>query len=184
MNSQFPLNFQTDRLQIQELSTSDMENFYSLESIPEVVRYQDWSPRSRAQAATLVQDIVDNQSKFPRTLVELAVIKKDENAFIGRVGAKIDHGISKADIWFSFMPSAQGKGFATEAMEALITTLTTNFDVTELEIECDPRNTGSWRLAERLGFEKVKDIERAWESKGEWVGSRVYMKNLRTADDG
>jgi RimJ/RimL family protein N-acetyltransferase len=48
----------------------------------------------------------------------------------------------------------------------------------ELEIECDPRNTGSWKLAERLGFSKHSLTERAWESKGEWVDSLVYRKTM------
>jgi RimJ/RimL family protein N-acetyltransferase len=48
----------------------------------------------------------------------------------------------------------------------------------ELEIECDPRNTGSWKLAERLGFEKHSLTKNVQEIKGEWVDSLVYRKTV------
>jgi RimJ/RimL family protein N-acetyltransferase len=46
----------------------------------------------------------------------------------------------------------------------------------ELEIECDPRNTKSWKMAERLGFVRHSLKERDYECKGEWVDSLVYRK--------
>jgi RimJ/RimL family protein N-acetyltransferase len=48
----------------------------------------------------------------------------------------------------------------------------------ELEIECDPRNTGSWKLAERLGFEEHSLTKNVQEIKGEWVDSLVYRKTV------
>ncbi len=93
-----------------------------------------------------------------------------KGAFIGRVGAWIADG--KASLWFSFMPSAQGKGYAMEAMWPFIRLL----GPVGLEMECDPRNVGSWRLAQRLGFLRESLTENAMEIKGEWVGSLVYRK--------
>jgi len=99
---------------------------------------------------------------------------------MGRVGAALSHheGSVHFNMWFSFLPSVQGKGYATEAMEAFIEELIRSRDGgdVEFEIECDPRNVGSWKLAERLGFEKHGLVERAYESKGEWVDSLVYRK--------
>lgn len=90
------------------------------------------------------------------------------------------------DLWFSFLPSVQGAGLATEAMRAFLSALAERekrargsgkLDL-ELEIECDPRNTASWRLAQRLGFEQHSLTERAWECKGEWVGSMVWRRTV------
>ncbi len=49
-------------------------------------------------------------------------------------------------------------------------------DAERFTVECDPRNEPSWRLAERLGFERQSLTERAFECKGEWVGSLVYRR--------
>ncbi|KAJ4986974.1 acetyltransferase [Stagonosporopsis vannaccii] len=87
------------------------------------------------------------------------------------------------DLWYSFLPRVQGAGLATEALHAFIAALMEREKRVrgskaklELEIECDPRNTPSWRLARRLGFEQHSLTERAWECKGEWVDSLVYRR--------
>ncbi|KAF2267171.1 acyl-CoA N-acyltransferase [Lojkania enalia] len=172
---------QTDRLTLREFVLEDVPAFHALESIPEVVRYQTWPPKTLEDARKDVVQIIQNSFVDPRAHIELAVMLEDR--FIGRVGAFINPEDSQGkpicpphtDLWFSFMPEMQGKGFAVEATKAFIPTLGSPMT---LEIECDPRNTGSWKLAERLGFERVRLIERAFECKGEWVGSLVYQKKV------
>ncbi|KAJ6531587.1 hypothetical protein DFH09DRAFT_1093054 [Mycena vulgaris] len=50
-----------------------------------------------------------------------------------------------------------------------------------LVIECDPRNVRSSRLAERAGFVLESVTEKAFECKGEWVGTMVYSRGLDVA---
>ncbi|KAJ4299446.1 hypothetical protein N0V90_004691 [Kalmusia sp. IMI 367209] len=165
----------TERLVLREFVMTDDESFFELESKEEVARYQTWPPRTRDQAHKEVLEIINNSATVPRTHVELAV--EYEGKFIGRVGAnvKLENNPPHADLWFSFMPKSQGKGFATEAMKAFVPLLGSPL---ELEIECDPRNTGSSKMAERMGFEKIGLTEKAFECKGEWVGSLVYQKRV------
>ncbi|KAF2873913.1 GrpB protein-domain-containing protein [Massariosphaeria phaeospora] len=166
----------TERLTLREFIYADVEGYYKLESQDEVARYQMWGPKTQEQARNDVVQIMQARFKTPRMHIELAVIR--DTKFIGRVGVKIRYpkdGIvispPHADMWFSFLPEVQGQGFATEAAKAFIGLLKPPI---ELEIECDPRNTGSWRLAERLGFERVSLTKDAFECKGERVGSLVY----------
>ncbi|KAF2652398.1 acyl-CoA N-acyltransferase [Lophiostoma macrostomum CBS 122681] len=169
----------TKRLVLREFVMADVQAFYELESIPEMVRYQNWPPRTMEQAREEVVKTVKDSNARPRTHVELAVVHEEK--FIGRVGAMISPGddvgregkLKHADLWFSFRPESQGLSLATEAMEAFIPLLASPL---ELEIECDPRNTGSVKMAERLGFRKVGLTEKVYESKGEWVDSMVYQK--------
>ncbi|KAF1965146.1 acyl-CoA N-acyltransferase [Bimuria novae-zelandiae CBS 107.79] len=164
----------TERLLLREFVEADEDPFFELESQEGVVRYQMWPPRTRAQAHDEVTKTVRNSWAVPRTHVELAV--EHEGKFIGRVGANVRReGVAHVDLWFSFLPAYQGKGLAAEAMSAFIPLLGSAL---ELEIECDPRNTGSWKLAERLGFEKFELTAKAFECKGEWVDSLVYRKRI------
>jgi GrpB-like predicted nucleotidyltransferase (UPF0157 family)/RimJ/RimL family protein N-acetyltransferase len=180
----------TERLLLREFVMSrDIPGYFELEGSEENARYQDWPPRTMQQARELVMQNMRNATATPRTVWEL-VVEKDRR-FIGRVGAKLaqpgsgldevgdeNQSLSHFSLWFSFLPSVQGQGFATEAMRVFIDELVKRQGgkKVELEIECDPRNAGSWRLAERLGFEKYSLTEKAWESKGEWVNSLVYRK--------
>ncbi|KAJ4373060.1 hypothetical protein N0V83_003351 [Neocucurbitaria cava] len=184
---------QTPRLLLREFETKDIDSYYELESNPENARYQDWPPRTKDEARQLVLENIRNHNAVPRTVFELAV--DHTGHFIGRVGAKLTptsydklpgemtlKHVTHANLCFSFLPSAQGQGFATEAMKAFIAVLTKGTRGAkdggkwELEIECDPRNTGSVRLAERLGFERHSLTKEKWESKGEWVDSLVFRK--------
>jgi RimJ/RimL family protein N-acetyltransferase len=98
----------------------------------------------------------------------------------GGVGGKGGKKV-RVELWFSLLPALQRKGLATEAVEAFVREVVRREREggeveMELEIECDPRNTGSRRLAERLGFRKESEVEEAFECKGEMVGSVVYRK--------
>ena len=169
----------TERLVLREFVMADVEALHALESIPEVVRYQTYLPKSKEQARDDVVQIVRNAQAKPGVHVELAVIYEDR--FIGRVGANVKREkndineiqVPHADLWFSFMPKTHGKGLATEAMTAFIPLLGSPM---ELEIECDPRNIGSVKMAERLGFNRISLTEKAYECKGEWVDSLVYQR--------
>jgi RimJ/RimL family protein N-acetyltransferase len=174
----------TERLLLREFEPTDTQGYYELESNEENAQYQDWPPRTLEQSRELVSANIESSHASPRTTWEL-VVEKD-GYMVGRVGAALS-SLNNNDpfkptkhfnLWFSFLPSVQGKGYATEAMTAFIEKLVKRQDteVMELEIECDPRNAGSWKLAERLGFEKYSLTEKAYESKSGWVGSLVYRK--------
>lgn len=177
-------------LLLREFVMNDEEAYFELESNEENARYQTWPPRTRKQARNLVIANIRDSLASPRTNFELAV--EHNGQFIGRVGAKLSRSDSSTpaaapppppepihfDLWYSFLPSHQGKGYATEAMGAFIQALKDRQSgrEVEFEIECDPRNVGSWRVAERLGFTRVGLTERAYECKGEWVDSLVLRK--------
>jgi RimJ/RimL family protein N-acetyltransferase/GrpB-like predicted nucleotidyltransferase (UPF0157 family) len=189
----------TSRTMIREFELRDVEGMFALEGNEENARYQDWHPWTWVQARQNVLRGIRRSYEKDRDVVELAVVY--EGAFVGRIGGRVtavaaaadevkgesrcevgksEKPVKHVDLWYSFLPSNQGKGLATEAMTAFIAQLVEKEKVDgrllELEIECDPRNTGSWKLAERLGFGKHRLTERAWESKCEWVDSLVYRK--------
>lgn len=204
------MQLQTSRLLLREFTLSDIKHMHSLESDPAVVRYQLYGPHKMADSERDVKTIMENASVVPRKHVELAVFLSPQNleqglnsqhddrpsrngdendgqeVFLGRTGCSIridsDTPSGTADFWFSFLPSFQGKGYATEAMRAFIEHVVEAskekrvLSFTKLEIECDPRNQGSVKLAARLGLDKEKFEEKRFEAKGEWCDSVTYSK--------
>ncbi|KAJ7784254.1 acetyltransferase [Mycena metata] len=182
------------RLTLREFTLADVPAMYALESIPEVARYQTWPPRTLEKAEETVQAAIAEAEEVPRVVIEQAVLitlQLEDNlktaaadVFIGRAGGRIDADARTAEVWFEFMPSAGGRGYATEATGALIRMLREAAESGEVPpfdsviIECDPRNERSRKLAERLGFVMESCTERAFECKGEWVGSMVYTQRL------
>lgn len=165
------MHFQTARLEIREFMLDDIRPYYKLMSIPSVCRYEWHAERTMEESKTLVQENIDAQTVKPRKCYELAV--DYEGKFIGRIGAFMDRKKKVASVWYCFMPAVQGKGFATEAMEAFLPLLG---DGLTFEIECDPRNEPSWKLGLRLGFKKTETKEKVEFCKGEWVDSLTMLK--------
>jgi GrpB-like predicted nucleotidyltransferase (UPF0157 family)/RimJ/RimL family protein N-acetyltransferase len=173
------------RLLLRSWVMRDIDGLYELDSNEENARYQEWPPRTLEQAREQVIANMKNSTTKPRTQWEMVV--ESEGRLIGRVGAALTpretddpvQPVKHFDMWFSFLPAFQGKGYATEAMTTFIDELVKRQGgPMELEIECDPRNIKSWKLAERLGFEKHSLTEKAREIKGEWVDSLVYRKEI------
>ncbi|EOA87911.1 uncharacterized protein SETTUDRAFT_168715 [Exserohilum turcica Et28A] len=181
----------TPRLLLREFVLQDEAGYFELEGNERNARYQEWPPRTRQQARQLVLENIRNHNDVPRTIYELAV-EDLTGKFIGRVGAKTSQAnsdklpgeqsikpVTHADLWFSFLPSVQGQGFATEAMTAFISAIKDRLQdhgKVEMEIECDPRNKACWKLAERLGFERHSLTKEKAMVKGEWVDSLVMRR--------
>ncbi|KAJ7034161.1 hypothetical protein C8F04DRAFT_1183448 [Mycena alexandri] len=108
------MHIQSARLTLREFTLTDVPAMYALESIAEVARYQTWPPRTLEEAEETVQAAIAEAEEVPRVIIEQAVFitleDKTAGAFIGRVGGRIDADARTAEVWFSFMPSAGGKG--------------------------------------------------------------------------
>lgn len=74
-----------------------------------------------------------------------------------------DHG--RAGIGYWIVPSARRQGYATDAL-ATITAWGERLDgVDRLHLSVEPWNEGSWRAAERVGYER-EGLLRSWERVG------------------
>ena len=157
------------RVFLREFETADATRLFEIESLPEVVRYQDFEARTPESAERYVAGAISSHADDPRTYFDFAVCDKASGQMIGRVGGSID--LRKAWIWYVIDPACQGLGFGTEAVSQFVRRLP---DVDSINIECDPRNVPSWKLAETLGFELVSEKASGTMIKGEDCGSKVY----------
>ena len=84
---------------------------------------------------------------------------------IGTVQATVVPAETYASVAYVFHPEAWGRGYATEAVQAMLEHLE-NLQVNRFEAHIDTRNLASQRLVERLGFRCAEEIEHADEFKG------------------
>jgi RimJ/RimL family protein N-acetyltransferase len=88
--------------------------------------------------------------------------------------------IGKAGLWnrneigFLFSPSVWGRGYAHEALQAVIERAFNARGHEEIRAEADPRNERCLRLLARLGFRETGRAERSYHIGGEWSDS-VYL---------
>lgn len=60
---------------------------------------------------------------------------------------------------FDFNPAYGKKGYAMEAGKRLLNHLFDTIGIKEIYGDCDVRNVNSWKTLERLGFQRLQQID-------------------------
>lgn len=99
-----------------------------------------------------------------------------DGAMIGRIllGRTTEHhcpaAVGQVDLGYLFLPRAWGRGYAAEACAAALDWLDGVLPGEPVVLTTQTANTGSMRLAAKLGFTEVERF-RAWDAE-QWLGRR------------
>ncbi|MEV0899818.1 GNAT family protein [Actinoplanes sp. NPDC049802] len=164
----------TERLILRRFRASDAPVLSAYRSDPEVARYQSWEapfPLERAQIAVrnFAAGSPDKAGHF-QYAVELAA----EETLIGDVYVRLHDNLRQAEIGFTFAGPYQKRGFATEAVSAVLDRLFGRQGLHKVTGECDARNVRSAALMERLGFRREGLLRQQTFLKGEWTDDLLY----------
>ena len=111
---------ETERLLLRPVRRKDAEDIYSYASDPEVARYVLWEPhRSLSETRAYIRCI---RSLYHRGLPSSwAVVRQDSGHVIGTIGFMwYSDTNSAAEIGYSFSRAEWNRGYATEALNAVI----------------------------------------------------------------
>ena len=133
----------TDRLILRRYGNEDLQDLYEYLSDEEVVKYEPYR----------VMDIAEVSEELDRRISSnemIAVVLKETNKLIGNlyVGRR---AFDSLELGYAFNRQFWGQGYAKESCEALMKRAFLE-GTHRIFAECDPCNTGSWRLLESLGF--------------------------------
>lgn len=140
---------ETQRLLLRELNSSDAEQFFNLNSDPEVMKYTGDQPFSSiVEAEAFLKNYRDYElNGFGRW----AVISRDSNEFLGWCGLKRNEE-NWVDLGFRFFKSQWGKGYATESAKASLEVGFENLNIEEIIGRAAKENKASIRVLEKLGM--------------------------------
>jgi len=167
----------TPRLVIRRFVPGDAAAFARYRSIPEVARFQSWSaPYPLEQAEAFVAWLADAHPDAPGEWFQLAIAQRDRpDRLIGDCGFRArGNEPAIADIGFTLDPAAQGHGYATEAIGEVVRYLFEDRGKHKVCADCDTRNDRSWRLLERLGFQREGELREAFRDAGGWASEYLY----------
>lgn len=170
------LELRTERLILRRLRPEDAASFARYRSVPEVARHQSWdTPFTEKQARELIASLADAHPDTPGEWFQYAVADAFSGEHLGDVAAYTDPDDPRlARIGVTFAPEAQGNGYATEALTALLDDLLVRRGKHRVAAECDIRNTASAALLERLGMRREALHRSAAWWKGEWTDEYTY----------
>lgn len=166
----------TDRLLLRPIAPSDAVAMHAYKSDPDAVRYVPYPPLNLADVEQRIATTWAN-TRFAAEgdAVCLAVEERDTGSLIGDVvlfwRSETDRS---GEVGYIFDPRAAGRGYATEAVRALLALGFDGLGLHRIVARMDERNTSSARVAERLGFRReARLVESEW-FKGEWTTLLVY----------
>ena len=116
------LPLRTERLVLRPFTPEDEDSLYAFHSDPDAVRYVPYSPRTREQVAEVLLRKMSNIAlRQEGDLLELAVTLADDRTVIGDVLLALRSVAHQTlEVGYIFAPAAGGRGYATEAVRALV----------------------------------------------------------------
>jgi ribosomal-protein-alanine N-acetyltransferase len=130
----------------------DLAAFQAYRALPDLGRYQGWSPMSDGEAAEFLAKMETAPFFTPGEWVQLA-IGEPGGGLAGDIGIFLAPDSSHAEVGFTLAPAAQGRGLATAAVREALDLVFAGTPVVEVRGVTDARNAPSIRLLERLGFQ-------------------------------
>lgn len=160
----------TERLVLRRAEAGDLAGLHGVFSDPRAMRYWDSPPFGDvAQTARLLEEMMRAE---PPDSDDFVVTR--DGAVIGKAGCW-----RRGEIGVILHPDHWGEGLAREALAAAIPHgFETWPEMAQLVADVDPRNTGSLRLLEGLGFRETGRAERTILVGTEWCDS-VYLELRR-----
>ena len=166
----------TERLRLRPFQVDDLEAFVTYRSDPEVARYQSWDRTfSMADAEAFLASQRGLEFGQLGEWLQLAIVERGTDALCGDCAVRVvPDPPATAEVGVTLAPASQGKGFATEALAAVVSALFEQLGMHRVFAEADERNVPVQRLLDRLGFRcEARLVEADW-FKGEWSTLRVY----------
>ena len=174
MTSFSHVTLQTARLDLRPLAPPDAGAVFAMRSDPVVQR--DGSHPAWTDPQLAVDYIERNvRAMAAGTDAQFAVVRRADAVVVGTVTLyALDAQCRRADVGYALLVSEWGRGYANEAVTALLDWGFGHLDLNRVEADIDPRNAPSARALERLGFVREGHLRERWIVGGEVCDSWIY----------
>lgn len=170
------LPIETERLLLRPSRPADADTISAYRSVPQVHRFQGWE---RTDAEGVREEIESMQGRAPGEpggWVQFSVVERATGSLVGDVGmspADGEPGVMK--VGYTMDPASQGRGYATEAVAALVAYAFGTLGAEVVRAYASAENTPSIRVAEKVGMQLMERFERS-SGGGSWHGVRYEIR--------
>jgi RimJ/RimL family protein N-acetyltransferase/GNAT superfamily N-acetyltransferase len=159
----------TERLLLRPFRRDDIAAFAAWHNDPDVARYQDWeTPYPMDRADKVVSEIIGLDGPTDKEWWSAVIADPDTDEAFGEVGVRLSWGGRSAEVGYTLARANWGKGYAVEALSALVEYLFEDFGVTRQYGMLHPDNPASAMVLERTGF-----LFEGHTRASFWVGDEV-----------
>jgi [ribosomal protein S5]-alanine N-acetyltransferase len=142
--------FETERLLVRHYSVADADNFFLLNSDPEVMRYIR-PVKSREDTDLFFAEVIEYSKNNP-AFGRMAVNEKQSDIFVGSFAIIPLEKTVHMQLGYSLLPAYWGKGFATELTKAGLKYVFTQTNLEEIFGVTELLNIDSQKVLIKNGF--------------------------------
>ncbi len=162
---------ETERLILRRYQESDLQDLFEYLSDPKVVEFEPYKPMS-------LDETKENLEWRIGTEEMIALELKSSHKMIGNVYMG-KREFDTLELGYVLNRNYWKKGYAAESIKVLVRQAFSD-GIHRIYAECDPLNSGSWKLLEALGFQQESHLrQNVWFWKDEngkpvWKDTYVY----------
>jgi len=172
-SNHFP-TINTDRLSLRWIRTEDVDDFYAVYSNPQVMRYWSTPPLADKEAARKLISEIQKDVAGQRILKWGIALRPADNLIGSITLFNMDFTHRRAEIGYAQGRAYWGNGYMKEGLTAVINYAFATLNLHRIEADVDPRNDGSVRSLERLGFQREGYLRERWQVNGEIQDAFFY----------
>jgi RimJ/RimL family protein N-acetyltransferase len=160
---------ETPRLRLRAIAAEDWSAIFTYMSDPEVTAFLPEGVLDEEGARAFARKNAGDNCEA------VAVVEKASGQLIGHMPFHPWFAPETYEIGWAFGPAHQGKGYATEAAHALMAHAFGALAAHRVIATCQPENTASWRVAEKLGLRREAHFRAALQrGPGVWWDEYFY----------
>jgi RimJ/RimL family protein N-acetyltransferase len=170
----------TERLRLRRSRPEDAETIAGYRADPDVGRYQGWERTDAEGIRADIEQMAYRSPGEPGGWVQLSVEERDTGRLVGDVGlspADAEPGVIK--VGYTMAPAFQGRGYATEAVGALVDYAVDKLGADIVRAYASAENTPSIRVAEKVGMKLMERFE-GHDGDQVWNGVRYELHGRPT----
>ncbi len=165
----------TERAALRELTASDAQRIFEYRSRPEVARFQSWGTESCHEIQAYISGLSALEPGTPGSWYQVGIVLQSSDKLIGDCGFRVlESDPRQAELGIALSPVYQAKGYATEALRALLNYVLVDLGRHRVFGSVDPRNIRSIRLMQRVGMQQEAHFVQSLWFNGEWVDDLIF----------
>lgn len=167
------MRLSNDRLILREMIESDWVDVHKYASREIVCQYQPWGPNTEEESQNFVKQVIEDSKQEPRKRYVFSIIYEEKMIGAGEINIR-DFTNRAGEIAYIVNPDYWGKGIATEVASLLVEFGFETLKLHRIYATCDPRNTGSSKVLEKVGMTKEGTLREDLLIKNGWRDSLLY----------
>lgn len=166
---------ETARLLINPLQVSDAPGIFAGRTNPTTNAFLPWKPKMVEEVEEHIRKALLIPPNTPESWHLLGTRLKESGELIGDIGIHfMGPQNQQAEIGYMVLEGHQGKGYATEVVQAVLGFLFSTYKKHRITAAVDPANSKSVQLLQKVGMRQEAHHLKSFWMDGEWQDDMIF----------